>query len=119
MRSVDLQKITLRMNGEGRTCLYFGASNATIRMQSGPLIVETLSQADLLRQFPVDVLADAETRTRRARLDSAGHQYVLHAALAGASAMAVNLLYDIHTPDLTLLRQVEERIAPKPAKDPL
>jgi hypothetical protein len=60
-------------------------------------------------------MADLEDRTRRKRLESAGHQYVLHAALAGASAAAVNLLYQIFTPDVALLRRVEARIAPKPA----
>lgn len=112
-----------RMNREGRTCIaretrsqqgtMRGVLVEEIRMQEH-LEVAHLSDVAMLREFPIDILhADEAGGDPTMALKAAAHQYLIHAAMSGATHEAVELLSKICRPKQALREKIEANYTDK------
>lgn len=108
----------LRMDREGRTCLAKQKTATArggqifkleaVRMQER-LVLEYLDEAELRAAYPIDLLHadEAAGEVGTLGLKCSAHQYLIHAAVAGASHEAVALLVQICRPKQALRERIE------------
>lgn len=113
-----------RMNREGRTCIaretrsqqgsMRGVLVEMLRMKER-LEVEHVSDVALMREFPIDILHADESAGEMGTisLKAAAHQYLIHAAVAGSSHEAFDLLAKICRPKQALRERIEANFTDK------
>jgi hypothetical protein len=106
-------KIHTRHDSQGRTCIVFpGAGDAykVVRMQAGPLKVELLPLATLVKEFPVETYAALDGRRLRAFVGKAAAHYFQHAAFVGLTRNALELLTSVHEPEPWLGERLKKMV---------
>ena len=103
----------VRMDAGGHTCIVVETDTfRVVRVKSGPLLVEKLSLQQLNLQYPITPYESYDSSAMRRTVKGFVEQYSYHAAHAGCTREALDLLQTLAAINTIVLAQIETRVAP-------